>query len=332
MSKLKPILLYATVVMVTLVVGSPAYALSCGDTVSGHVVLTADLNCSGPGLVVLSDGTKIDLNGHKISCTNGFADAYQGSCQKSHTTQAQSIIGIASTGHNDVQVRGPGVIDGFGVGIRLVNGTGLQVRDVTLTGPASPNASLNDRVGAVGVLIANTVCPDSAVIQDNDISNHTMGIQLSSAFCVVVKDNAIHDNNGVFGDSHGIDLIASGNNTIMKNVVTENGVNRGAPSGGIDGGIMLRTGSANNQVKQNTVSNNCGDGITTNNLAHDNVVQQNTARFNSTSTLSGQCDGVVLGTYFDLAQRSVNASTWDPNNVCRTQNAAVPAGVCGPAE
>jgi len=306
-----------------------ACAANCGDSVSGNVTLNNDLNCSGPGLIVVGDHTTINLNGFTISCTGiGFAS----SCQ-----QSPGPVGILSTGFEDVSVVGPGTITGFHVGVRLFGPAKLRVEGVTVTGPAAPDIQTNDRELAVGVLIGQANCAaspgnsPSAVVSNNDISNHTQGVQLSSASCVKVMSNTIHDNNGT-SDAHGIDVINSANNTIQSNTLYANGANN--PLGNPDSGITLvLAGSTGNVVKNNTVLNNCGNGIVAFNGADNNTIESNTVRFNATS-LTPQCRPVpAVSPFFDLASFSAGAgNTWNANNKCQTQSAGIPAGVCNPGE
>src|SRR5262245_34006448 len=87
-------------------------ALSCGDPVSGHVILTNDIVCvdngnqsSILGLVVTADDTQIDLNGHTISCSG---PGFLGSCESSPSYNAQNgappSVGVISTGHQNVEI------------------------------------------------------------------------------------------------------------------------------------------------------------------------------------------------------------------------------------
>ena len=306
-----------------------ACAAYCGDSVSGNVTLTNDLNCSGPGLIVVGDHTTINLNGFTISCTGG---GFAGSCQ-----QLNGPVGILSTSFEDVSVVGPGTITGFHVSVRLLGPSKLHVDGVTVTGPAAPDILTNTRGLAVGVVIGQANCAaspgnsPSAVVSNNDISNHTQGVQLSSASCVKVMSNTIHDNNGV-GDAHGIDLIGSANNTIQDNTLYANGANNqfGNPDSGITLGLAASTG---NVVKNNTVLNNCGHGIVAFNGADNNTIVSNTVRFNATS-LTPQCRPVpAVSPFFDLTSQNAGAgNTWNPNNKCQTQSAGIPAGVCNPGE
>jgi hypothetical protein len=320
---------------------TPVFALNCGDTVSGTVTLTADLTCSKNALIVGAKDTTIELNGHTITCKGG-GGGYLGSCQNWTGTPMPfpvSVVGVTSVGHSNVQVHGPGTITGFGVGIFMGGGPGLNVTGVTITGPSAPVSTDFDlkRLLTVGVVIADTQCAGPAtvapgwasVVNFNDISEQEMGVQLAGASCVLVTGNNIHDNAGVTGDSHGIDVIASSENTIMANAILRNGANLGE-NGGIDGGIkLLNAGSFANQVLYNYVVDNCGDGITAQNGAHDNNITLNVALNNSTSTNGGKCVAVPVGTFFDVSDRNEGTGNiWNTNNTCKTKNAGIPAGVC----
>jgi len=331
---------------VSVSLASPLHASPppCGSAISGNFILDGDMVCTeNNGLIVGGDNTKIDLNGHTITCVGPGLD---GSCQKivggPMGTPPVSYSGILSNGKSNVKISGPGTIDGFGIGVHFIGGDSLKVNDVTVTGPAQPTAASNQRLIANGIQVVNTVCPPSmdniAIVDGNEVMNQRFGIMLTSAECVKISDNYIHDNNSQFGDAHGIDLINSRNNLVMKNLIERNGANRIVMADISDSGIQLVNGvpggdTSGNLIHGNSVGNNCGDGIAAVVGANNNTVIKNEARFNGDSTLGGQCLAVAPGTFFDLAERSAGpGNAWNPNNQCRTQSATIPAGVCGPGE
>ncbi len=318
-------------VFVTVLLGIAASPLraspACGSTVTGHVVFDSDVNCvNSNGLTVGADGTTIDLAGFMLTCT--AAAGYFGSCQ------GQGDVGIDTNGFSDILIKGPGTIDGFAVGVHVNAGADVNVRELTVTGPASPGAGSNSRPEATGIEVEGTICPTPAVtiinVHGNDVSNHREGIELVNAHCVNVGHNHAHDNNSDPTECHGVLAVDSGDNNFNNNLIDRNGENLG-----IDGGLTFKgASSANNTVTNNDVSNNCGDGISVRFGGNNNQVVNNEARNNSTSTLGTQCFGPPPpGVFFDLAARSAGAGNmWNKNNKCNTQSAGIPPGVCNPGE
>jgi len=167
---------------------SPAQANpACGSTVSGLVVFDSNLACSGNGLTVGADNTTIDLAGFTLSCTGG---GYLGSCQSLGCT------GINTAGHSDVLIHGGGTITGYTIGVLVNGGSNVNVRDLTVTGPASPGAGSNPRPAATGIAVTGTICPsppDTIInVHGNDVSNHREGIELVHIPPDLVVDGSPH--------------------------------------------------------------------------------------------------------------------------------------------
>ena len=119
---------------VFLAVMLPLPVFGCPVNVSGNFVLNADLTCNeNNGLVVTAAHTRIDLNGHTITC---FGPGLNGSCQKivdpvnpmGPGIPASSFVGILNNGHDDVHVFGAGTVDGFGIGVFMTGGLGMKVK------------------------------------------------------------------------------------------------------------------------------------------------------------------------------------------------------------
>jgi len=317
--------------------------LSCGDAVSGNVTLTADLVCiNQSGLTVATANTTINLNGHSIVCTGaGFA----GSCQDPVGGSGGGFpAGIDSTNYDNVTIQGPGTIAGFWSGILLNGGTGLVVHQVSVTGPLVPLAQ-NFRGRAIGIFLRNISCPNSdpfapekgtaANIFANDVRNQISGILLLDANCVQVYGNYAINNNGADGNAHGIAVAGGGHNSIYRNVVNNNGLNRI-----FDSGIYITHAFENNMIVPtdhnivfaNIVNHNCGDGIVTGPSGNNTNVLSNTAKFNGVVSTDGQCDPMRESPFHDLAQLGGSGNTWNPSNLCHTQTSNIPAGVCSPIE
>ena len=175
---------------------SSAFALNCGDAVSGNVILTGDLNCvAQSGLFVTASNTIIHLNGHSINCTGtGFA----GSCQQPASAPFPPLsVGIFSKNHDHVMIQGPGTINGFGFGIELDGGAGHLVTQVTVTGPSVPLAQ-NQRGQNAGIWLRNIDCrfsplaPSravSATVSFNQVSNQLSGILGGGQLCARLRES-----------------------------------------------------------------------------------------------------------------------------------------------
>jgi hypothetical protein len=310
------------------ILSTPAYALSCGDTVSGNVTLTADLACTDSnGLIVGANGTTINLNGFTISCT-GLAGGFLGSCQPTQTGPT-SRVGIQSINHSNVLILGPGKVTGFGVGVDISGGDGLRVIGVTITGPA-PNSDFtaDKRLLTVGVVVNASHCVFAALapapsftVAFNDISQQTQGVQLSAAQCGVVAGNVIYDNAGKY-DSHGIDIINSSANTIEGNQVLRTGV-AAAHTG--DGISMFNGAGGNtgfNNVVLNYIDDNCADGVDVFLGAHNNAIASNVILNNGIRCSVGGY------TFYDVEAPTAGPGNNWINDTCHSQGSGVPANTC----
>jgi hypothetical protein len=319
-----------------------AWALQCGDTVSGVVNLTANLHCiDQTGLIVGADNTIINLNGFEILCTGS---GFDGTCQgQTGGSIAGLPVGIFSDHHSHVTVRGVGFVVGFAFGIELRGGTGLMVQEVFMSsGKLAVPLDQNHRAVAIGVWIRDVACSAlsgragvSARVFQNSIAGHVTGILLSNSHCVLVDRNSVGANTAEAGNAHGIAIAGGGDNTIFFNDASGNGLNRPFDSGiylvdDVIGDAIVPT--VNNVIAQNTVNSNCGNGISTGTHADNNNIFQNTAKFNGESTDNGKCELTRFGAFHDLAGLGGTGNTWNDNNVCRTQAGNVPAGVCNPWE
>ena len=152
---------------------------------------------------------------------------------------------------------------------------GLAVQQVRITGPQVPLAQ-NFRGNAFGIQLQNINCPISdpfapehgtaANIFGNTVQNQVSGILLADSNCVQVYGNTAIDNNGANGNARGIVVAGGGHNSIYRNIVNNNGLNRP-----FDSGIAITHTFQNNMIVPsdhnivfaNLVNHNCGDGIAT---------------------------------------------------------------------
>jgi hypothetical protein len=237
----------------------------CGKKVSGNVVLTSDIICvdmgsgAGPapgglpavgaGLVVIGPNTIISFRGYSIKCydpkpsgpdNDDFTspnvmklNSYKNSCQGDYTKPSgYADTGIDTCGYSNVQMKGPGMVQGFTIGIHMrgappVDATGpcgagavsaphasnVKTQKLNITGPDG-RADISDpfpgtRPKTWGILVRDftenaSTCskPDSddghthgVEVFGNAVDNHMEGIALYNASRVMVHQNFAHDNN-----------------------------------------------------------------------------------------------------------------------------------------
>jgi parallel beta-helix repeat protein len=175
--------------------GARAAAVACGDTVSESVVLTADLECMGPGLRIASQGISVDLNGHTISGSGVGTGIAVRSASASVTVKN-------------------GTIRGFGAGVDVIgNGVGSPVTDVSLQ-----HLLLTSNVIGVSTNFVGVFRIEDSVIRHNAFD----GIALLETDNVWVRRNKVMDNGGA-----GIEAIYSVDRALYEN----NRVNRNAGDG-----------------------------------------------------------------------------------------------------
>ena len=345
--------LVMAVAAVALVLGAPARAaeetvVTCDRPVTGTVKLANDLDCvETDGLVVASDNTVIDLNGHRITCTGA---GYEGSCQGTAVGGARDLEpdqGVVINGFDNVHVftSVPGAkIDGFDDGVFINRSSNVKVEHLILTGPPGrPGPAGNPRPPTHGVLVQEASCGGANVHigtgekRGNDASNHNQGVAINGD-CVSVVHNRLHHNNSnaavrfglpAFPPSNGLLLSHAAHNVVRGNEIVENGDEDET----VDAGLRIRREqSTDNLVTNNDVSDNLGDGILLEQGANSNFILNNTMLSNG-GTLSGTV-------FYDAAGRgapggppgSEPLNEWNQNNRCVTQNDEVSPGTCGTEE
>jgi parallel beta-helix repeat protein len=336
--------------LLVLIPALPARAVTnppCGSTVTSNVTLTMDITCTESAttpvatwITIGADNITVDLNGSIVQCTNPTGPSqFQSSCQQDPLAGTVPV-GINTNGHSNIRIINSnedesGVIEGFDVGVWVNRGSNVRVNGIMITGPnnpSSPTTPGNPRPVAQGILVTGVACGmyndpsnDSNLfvkISSNSIFNHSEGIDLNNAMCVKLQGNTVINNNSDLHESHGI-LLENGSsyNKTVENNVFGNGEN--AP---FDGGITV-TGSSNNLITQNEVSNNNGDGISLRNGATGNLVQDNEMLFNG--------DPFTGVTAFDAAARngglpgsSGGSNTWKDNECITATSPEPPTGAC----
>ena len=215
------------------IVGTTTNA-ACGQVVSGVVNLTANLNCSGDGIIVGGPNTVIN--------TNGFSITGPG--------QDSSKVGIMVSNVDNVVVNGPGTISNFQAAVLLSGSNGFRLDSTVLENnqiamfmTGADNADVQENI-----IKDNNIGIASHSNSDSKISSNLMsGNQLAGITFVNTKSSSMDMNNihgsqdGVFLDEQSSDNTINANN-VLQNTVDINNAN----------GLPLNINS--NQYNEN----NCG--------------------------------------------------------------------------
>jgi parallel beta-helix repeat protein len=207
---------------------------ACGQVVSGVVNLTANLNCSGDGIIVGGPNTVIN--------TNGFSITGPG--------QDSSKVGIMVSNVDNVVVNGPGTISNFQAAVLLSGSNGFRLDSTVLENnqiamfmTGADNADVQENM-----IKDNNIGIASHSNSDSKISSNLMsGNQLAGITFVNTKSSSMDMNNihgsqdGVFLDEQSSDNTINANN-VLQNTVDINNAN----------GLPLNINS--NQYNEN----NCG--------------------------------------------------------------------------
>jgi hypothetical protein len=140
----------------------PQGTVACGQVVQGNVTLTANLNCTGDGLIVGDDGTTINLNGFGIYGPG--ADS--------------SKVGIGVSEDN-VAINGPGIISGFQAGVLATGAKELTISSIIMEN----NQIATFFTGA-----------DNAIVEENIIKDNNIGGAAHSAGSLSFENNLMDGN------------------------------------------------------------------------------------------------------------------------------------------
>src|SRR5918996_6003540 len=190
---------------------------ACGQVVSGVVNLTANLNCSGDGIIINSPNTVINMNGFSITGPG----------------QDSSKVGIMVPNVDNVVVNGPGSISNFQAGVLLTGANGFKINSVILSNnqigtfmTGAENAQVQQNIiqgNSIGVASHSSTgaAMDSNLMNGNLLAGITfVNTQQSS----VGMNNIVGSQNGVFLDGQSAGNALSANN-VLENIIDINNAN-----------------------------------------------------------------------------------------------------------
>jgi len=251
---------------------TPAHAATsitaCPYTITapGDYRLDADLSCTGDAITIQASHVHLNLNTHQLA--------------GSSFTDRGIVVYFATSRLTDVQIKGPGVVTGFGEGIELDNADNTNVEGVTasfclvgiatgvVSGTTVTNVHLNKNVLAlalsIGVAVGNST---NGQVQENVmngfvfISGGTAGIAVTGG-----SGNDIQ-NNTTLGYIDGISVGVGG----VGSASSGNHIHDNVSSGNVASGIHIASGSGNNVVEHNTALGNTAFNSAGTDLMDDNA-------------------------------------------------------------
>ena len=190
---------------------------ACGQVVSGVVNLTANLNCSGDGIIVGGPNTVINMNGFSITGPG----------------QDSSKVGIMVPNVDNVVVNGPGSISNFQAGVLLTGATGFAINSVILSNnqigtfmTGAENAQVQQNIiqgNSIGVASHSSAgaAIDSNLMNGNLLAGITF---VNSQQSSIAMNNVVGSQNGVFLDGQSASNAVNANN-ILENIIDINNAN-----------------------------------------------------------------------------------------------------------
>jgi parallel beta-helix repeat protein len=195
---------------------------ACGQVVSGLVNLTANLDCSGDGLIIGGDNTVVNMNGYSI--TGPGVDS--------------SKVGIMVPKYNNVVINGPGSVNNFQASVLVTGANAVKISSmildssqigVFLTG--SENTEIQQNIIKQNDLGVATHSSTGAKLSSNLMSGNLLaGITFVNTHQSEISMNNIDGSqNGIFLDAQSSDNIVEANN-VLENVLDVNNANGLAPN------------------------------------------------------------------------------------------------------
>ena len=291
--------------------------ITCGATLgAGSHKLRRDLRCnpgSGASVLTLTDGARLDLNGHTVSCAGG-ADTVgitlTGSGAKLEDGRVKECgTGILLTGGGGHRLDDLRVTRNTADGISVQASSDNRFRDIVSSGNGSfgfrltfshrntfKETNVKDNVGPQhcgGYLLFGS---NSNVITRSHIArNGDVGVQIHSSDRNTLKDNKVVDSNFLGRPTANVLLLEDADeNLIQDNNLSStdfgialDGLNIGCKSGGATRiGCPETTGADNNIIRCNKANDNARYGFAQASGNVGNVFIRNTARGNGVANFA----------------------------------------------
>lgn len=165
-----------------------AFAAACGDVLVANEVLTSNLSCTGPGLIIGADNIELDCNGYSI-------------------TGAGSDVGIRLDGRTGVAVVNC-FVRNYSVGILLVDSDNNKLVRNGVTDSTSTGS---------GGFTLTSGSDHNAVFENRSWSNNGRGFVVANS-----EGNSIHNNSALVNGFRGFDVVNAHYNKFYQNYAGQN--------------------------------------------------------------------------------------------------------------
>jgi len=238
-----------------------SWPCSCGDTISGDITMSSDLECDGNGLNIVADELTLDCQNYAIK-GNGSA-SFIGINVTNVTSQVSSLSAITVKNCNVSQ---------FDTGIEFYSTNNSIIQNNTVFNTSTRGIYLH--LVSNNTVINNTIeySKDTLVVDCDDDLLDCAAMSLNSSNSNFIGNNTISNNYEVGIYSRQLNDDPSGNN-FSDNTLTNN-----SP------GYLFHSTAGNNYVVGDTISNNLDEGIYVDN--YDQLSTQDIYVINTNFTLN----------------------------------------------
>src|SRR6202165_5914782 len=195
---------------------------TCAMRVSESFTLANDLNCSGDGMVVVSDDITVDLGGHTLTGP--------GMGPQTWPLPQLDSVGVRVGGHTGVTVRN-GKTTAFSTGVYFIDMVSSSIESVT---------TLRNRFGFY------IHASQKITVKDSDVEFNIYGLHLQNSDDCVLVNNLLARQTYNSPGGYGLYLYASSRNRVTDNTIDSN----------INWGIWFSDAKENVIFHNNVVGNN----------------------------------------------------------------------------
>src|SRR5438445_5577196 len=195
---------------------------ACAMRVSESFTLANDMNCTGDGIVIVSDNITVDLGGHPLTGP--------GMGPQTWPLPQLDSVGVRVGGHTGVTIRN-GKTTAFSTGIYFIDMVSSSIESVT---------TLRNRFGFY------IHASQKITVKDSDVEFNIYGLHLQSSDDSVLTNNLLARQTYNSPGGYGLYLYASSRNRITDNTIDSN----------INWGIWFSDAKENMIFHNNVVGNN----------------------------------------------------------------------------